>query len=328
MKRRVFVAAIGAMLASPASVVAQQTSRVYRVGLLTPGQVAIVAEKGTYGAPLIRSLAARGYIVDRNLVFERRAAEAQMDQLPRLLDELAASKVDVIVTVGYPTTLAAKRRTALPVIAFNAGDPVGTGLVANLARPGANMTGISDVSAELTPKRLDLLRQVTPRLRRVAMLWNINDLSMTLRYEASEAGARAIGIGVQPFPLRTSADFDLAFASMTREMPDAILLVSDSLTHANRKRVFEFAAAQRLPVMYEADWIVRDGGLMSYGPDLEESLDRVAYLVDRILKGAKPADLPFEQPRRFRLAINLKAAKALGLTVPQTVLTAADEVIE
>lgn len=307
---------------------AQANPRIYRVGLLTPGQVAIVAENGEYGAPLIRGLVARGYAPGKNLLFERRGAQMKLDLLPGLVDELVASKVDVIVTVGYPAALAAKQRSTIPVVVFSAGDPIGTGLVSNLARPGGNLTGISDVSAELTPKRLDLLRQMTPALRRVAMLWNINDLSMTLRYEASEAGARAIGIGVQPLPLRVAADFDEAFASMTREKPDAVLLVSDSLTHANRKRIFEYAASHRLPVIYEVDWVVRDGGLISYGPDVSESLDRVASLVDRILKGAKPGELPFEQPRRFRLTINLKAAKALGLAVPSVLVTGADEVIE
>jgi putative ABC transport system substrate-binding protein len=324
MKRRGFVAGIAAVLGSPATLLAQ-SSRIYRIGLLAP--TVAPGDKSPYVPPLVRGLAKRGYVLNRNLAFERRGAEGQLDRLPKLVDEMVAGRTDVIVAIGYPVALATKR-APVPVVAINAGDPVGTGLVTSLARPGGNMTGISDVSAELTPKRMDLLRQVSPKLRRVAMLWNMNDLSMTLRYEASEAGARNIGVGVQPLPVRTSADFDQAFASMERERPDAILLVADSLTLGNRSRVFEFAAAHRLPVMYEMDWIVHDGGLMSYGPDFDESLDRVAHLIDRILKGAKPADLPFEQPRRFRLAINLKAARALGLTVPQSLLTVADEVIE
>jgi putative ABC transport system substrate-binding protein len=323
MKRRAFIATIGAALAAPARVAAQ--AKVYRIGLLSPGPA--LGDKSAYGAPLIRGLAKRGYVLHKNYVFERRGAEGHGERLPHLLDELVASRVDVIMALGYPPALTAKRAN-VPVVALNAGDPVRTGLVASLARPGGNVTGISDVSADLTPKRMDLLRQVAPQLRRVAMLWNMNDLSMTLRYEASEAGARSIGIGVQPLPVRSAADFDQAFAAMARERPDAILLVADGLTLTHRKRVFDFAAENRLPVMYEMDWIVHDGGLMSYGPDFDDSLDRVAHLIDRILKGAKPADLPFEQPRRFRLAINMKAARALGLTVPQALLTAADEVIE
>jgi len=326
MNRRSFVATIGASLAFPGSAFAQTPTRVYRIGLLTPGPV--MTDKTPQVASLILGLTKRGYMLERNFVFERRGMEGQVDRLPRLIDELVASKLDLIVAIGYPPALAAKQRTSLPVVAVAAGDPVGTGLVNSLARPGGNMTGISDVSAELTPKRLDLLKQMAPRLRRVAIIWNINDLAMTLRYEASETGAKAVGISVQPLPVRSAADFEQAFASMTREMPDAILLVADGLTIANRKRVFEFAATHRLPAMYEFDFIVRDGGLMSYAPELEESYDRAAYLIDRILKGAKPAELPFEQPRRFRLAINLKTAKALGLTVPPALLTAADEVIE
>src|SRR6266700_1686299 len=158
------------------------------------------------------------------------------------------------------------------------------------------------------------------RLRRVAMLWNANDLGMTFRYRASEAGAQTLGISVQPLGVREPNDFDQVFEAMTREMPDAILMVSDALTTLNRKRVFEFAAAHRLPAIYEFDSLVRDGGLMSYGPDVNESFARVAALVDGILKGAKPADLPFEQPTLFRFALNLKTAKALGLTVPPSLL--------
>ena len=206
--------------------------------------------------------------------------------------------------------------------------PVGTGLVGSLAHPGGNLTGISDVSAEVTPKRLEFLKEIAPTLRRVAVLWNADDLGMTLRYRASEAAAQALGVTVQPVGVREPNDFDQAFDAMNRDMPDAILMVTDSLTLLNRKRVFEFAAAHRLPAIYEFDFLVRDGGLMSYGPDDRESFGRVAALVDRILKGAKPAELPFEQPTLFRLALNLKTAKTLDLTVPPTLLARADEVIE
>jgi putative tryptophan/tyrosine transport system substrate-binding protein len=184
------------------------------------------------------------------------------------------------------------------------------------------------VSAEVTPKRMELLKQIAPRLRKVAMLWNAGDLGMTLRYRASETGAQALGISVQALGVREPDDFDQAFAAMKSDMPDGILMVSDALTLLNRKRVFEFAAAHRLPAIYEDDRYVRDGGLMSYGPDQSESFARVAALVDRILKGAKPAELPFEQPTRFRFVLNLKTAKSLGLEVPPTLLALADEVVE
>jgi ABC-type uncharacterized transport system substrate-binding protein len=253
--------------------------------------------------------------------------EGHSDRLPCLVDDLDASQVAALVTIGYPAALAAKQGTRLPVVAINAGDPVSTGLVASLARPGGHLTGISDVSADLTPKRMELLKELAPGLRRVAMLWNAADLGMTLRYQASEAGAQAMGLSVQPLGVREPDEFEQAFAAMQRERPDAILMVTDTLTLLNRKRVFEFAAAQQLPAIYEFDSLVRDGGLLSYGPDQDESFSRVTALVDRILKGAPPADLPFEQPTRFRLVINLKTAQALGLPIPPILLFQADEVI-
>jgi ABC-type uncharacterized transport system substrate-binding protein len=325
MRRRDFVTLLGGAAIAWPRVVAAQSS-VYRIGLLS--SAAPVADNSPSGAALIRGLAQRGYALDKDFTFERRAAEAQMDRLPRLVEELVASKVDILVTLGYPSALAAKQGTILPVVVYGAGDPVGTGLAASLARPGGNLTGISDASAEVTPKRMELLKQIAPRLRKVAMLWNADDLGMTLRYRASETGAQALGISVQALGVRAPNDFDQAFAAMDRDMPDAILMVSDALTTLNRKRVFEFAAAHRLPAIYEFDFLVRDGGLMSYGPDANESFARVAALIDRVLKGANPAELPFEQPTRFRFVLNLKTAKSLGLEVPPTLLALADEVVE
>jgi putative tryptophan/tyrosine transport system substrate-binding protein len=326
MRRRSFLTFLGAAVIWPRAVTAQSPSKVYRIGLLSPGPP--VADNSPFGAALIRGLAQQGYALDQNLAFERRGAEAHMDRLPRLVDELVARKVDLIVTFGYPPALAAKQGTSLPVVSFAAGDPVGTGLVDSLARPGGNLTGISDVSAEVTPKRLELLKEIAPGLHRVAMLWNAADLGMTLRYRASEAGAKTMGIGVQQLGVREPNDFDQAFVAMNRDMPDAILMVSDALTTLNRQRVFEFAAAHRLPAIYEFESLVRDGGLMSYGPDTNESLARVGALVDRILKGTKPAELPFEQPTLFRFVLNLKTAKSLGLPVPLTLQASANEVIE
>lgn len=327
MDRRDMLGLIGsAMLASPHAAFAQGSSKIYRVGVL--GAAAPIGEKSPFGAALIRVLAEHGYVLDKNLAFERRAAEGHVDRLPQLVAELVASKVDVIVTNGYPATLAAKQGTTLPIVAINAGDPVATGLVTNLAHPDGSLTGISDVSAELTPKRLELLKQLTPSLRRVAVLWNADDLGMTLRYRAAEASAQALGITIQPLGVREPDDFDQAFTAINRDLPDAILMVTDSLTNLNRKRVFVFASAHRLPAIYEFGFLVRDGGLMSYGPDDGESFGRVAALVARILAGAKPAELPFEQPTKFAMFINLKTAKELGLSVPPIVLAQADEVIE
>jgi|RhiMetdeSRZDD1v2_1073273.scaffolds.fasta_scaffold32058_3 ABC-type uncharacterized transport system substrate-binding protein len=315
----------GAAVAWPCAVIAQAPAKLSRLGVLSGG--ALVADASPNGVALLRGLAQHGYTLSRNLALERRGAEGHTDRLPHLVNDLLASKIDVIVTIGYPPALAAKQGTRLPVVAINAGDPVSTGLVESLARPGGHLTGISDVSAELTPKRMELLKQLAPGLRRVAMLWNATDLGMTLRYQASEAGAQALGLRVQPLGVREPDDFEQAFAAMQREKPDAILMVTDTLTLLNRTRVFAFAATQQLPAIYEFDYLVRDGGLMSYGPDLDESFSRVAALVDRILTGTKPADLPFEQPTRFRLVINLKTAQEGGLTIPPTLLFQADEVI-
>jgi len=326
MRRREFVISLAGAAAWRRAAFAQASSRIYRVGTLGAGSP--MTDQDPNGASLIRGFAQLGYIEGTNLILERRGAEGRLDQLPRLLDELVASKVDLIITSGYPAALAAKRGTALPVVVIFAGDPVGTGLVELLARPGGNLTGISDVSAQLTPKRMDLLKEIFPGLRRVAILWNADDLGMTLRYRASETGAKTMDILVQPLGVREPEDFNLAFSTMERAMPDAILMVTDSLTLLNRKRVFQFAEAHRLPAIYEFDWLVRDGGLMSYAPDLDESFGRVAALADRIFKGAKPAALPFEQPTRFQLAINLTSAKAIGIEVPPLLLGRADEVFE
>jgi ABC-type uncharacterized transport system substrate-binding protein len=315
----------GAAVAWPCAVLAQAPAKVSRLGVLSGGVP--VADASPVGAALLRGLAQHGYTLGRNLELERRGAEGHPDRLPHLVHDLVASHVEAIVTVGYPPALAAKQGTTLPVVAINAGDPVSTGLVESLARPGGHLTGISDVSADLTPKRMELLTQLVPTLRRVAMLWNAADLGMTLRYRASEAGAQAMGLSVQPLGVREPDEFEQAFAAMQRERPDAILMVTDTLTLLNRTRVFAFAAAHQLPAIYEFDYLVRDGGLLSYGPDQDESFSRVAALVDRILTGTKPADLPFEQPTRFRLVINLKTAQDLGLSIPPLLLFQADEVI-
>jgi putative tryptophan/tyrosine transport system substrate-binding protein len=326
MRRREFIALLGTAIVASRGRRACAQAKIYRIGHVNTALP--MTETSPFGAPLIGALAKRDYVQNKNIVLEGRGAEGHSDRLPHLIKELVASQVDVIVAAGYPAALAAKEGTTIPVVAFSTGDPVGTGLVASLARPGGNLTGISDLAVDLTPKRMDLLKQMVPALRRLAMLWNANDLGMTFRYRASEKGAQSLGIQVQAIGVREPNDLEAAFTAMTREKPDAILVVTDPLMGLNRKRIFEFTTANRLPAMYEFDFIVRDGGLMSYAPDLDEVLDRVAALVDRILKGAKPADLPLEQPTRFKLAINLKAAKAIGLEVPPMLLAFANELIE
>ena len=305
----------------------QTLPKVYHIGLLGSGPRP--SDTSDIVAGLIRGLAQRGYVLDRNVAFERRGAQFQLDRLPELVDELVASRVDVIVAIGYPAAAAAKQGTkTIPIVSAGTPDAIATGLVNSLSRPGGNLTGISDDAVALSAKRLQLLKEAVPQLRRVAMLYNAADLGMTQRYQVSAAAAQTLGLTVQPLPVREPEGFDEAFAAMTREPPDGLLMVTDALTALNRRRVFEFAAAHRLPAIYEFEALVRDGGLMSYGSDMRELQDRVAGLIDRILKGTKPAELPFEQPTRFPFVINLKTAEALGLAIPLSILARADEVIE
>ena len=326
MNRREFITFLGSMaVAAPRETIAQ-TSKVYRLGTLTVGPP--MASTAGPGAMLINSLAKRGYTLGQNLAYEARGAAGKVGQMYNLMQELKAANVDVVVTVSYPAAAAAKVSGVPTVIASGSGDPVATGLVESLARPGGNVTGIADDASTLSTKRLSLLKALLPQLRRVAMLWNKDDLGMSLRYEASAKAAQEIGVVVQPLGVREPNDFNDAFAAMDREPPEAILMVSDSLTLLNRKRVIDYAAEHRLPAIYEQDFVTRDGGLMSYGADQRESFDRAAALADRIFKGAKPADLPFEQPTRYLFVLNLKTAKAMNLTVPNTLAALADEVLE
>ena len=327
MKRREFLTLLGgAALVDPRAALAQTPGRIYHLGTLTP--VAPMTDGSPFGKIVVKALAERGYAIGQNLTWDARGSMGDVAKIPVMLDELKARGVDAIIVIGYRTALAAKP-TGIPTIGANGiGDPVETKLIDSLAHPGANITGISDVAATLTTKRLQLLKEMTPNLKKVAMLWNRDDLGMTLRYEASAKTAQAIGITVQALGVREPDDFNDAFSVMNQDMPDAILMVADALTNLNRKRVFDFAAAKKLPAIYEYDFLVRDGGLMSYGPDLTESFERAAALVDRIFKGSKPADLPFEQPTRYPFVLNLKTAKATGLEIPPRLLALADEVIE
>ena len=327
MRRRQFIASLGgATVAWSSKGFAQTSDKTYRLGALSGNQP--ISADSPLGAILLGALAQLGYAQGRNLSFDARGAGGELSKIPQILQEFKASGVDVILAIGYPTALAAKTTGIPTVIAFGGGDPVATGLVESLARPGGTVTGISDVATTLSTKRLSLLKQLSPNLRRVAMLWNKDDLGMSLRYEASANAAQLLGVTVQPLGVREPDDFNGVFEAMDREPPDALLMVSDSLTTLNRKRVFEYAAAKRLPAIYEYDSLVRDGGLMSYGPDLKESFQRAAAMVDRIFKGAKPSELPFEQPTHYLFLINLKTAKSISLTFPATMLALADEVIE
>jgi putative ABC transport system substrate-binding protein len=325
-RREVLQIIASAMVIAPGTVVAQTAARTYRIGTLTVGPP-IPPTEGT-GKMLVESLAKRGYRLGESLAYEARGAAGKIPQMSNLMQELKAANVDVVVTMGYPSAAAAKASGVPTVIASGSGDPVVTGLVQSLAHPGGNVTGIADDAAALSTKRLGLLKAVSPALRRVAMLWNKDDRGMTQRYDASAKAAQELGVTVLPLGVREPDDFNEAFAAMNREMPDAILMVTDSLTLLNRKRVFDFALEHKVPAIYEQDFMARDGGLMSYGADARESFDRAADLASRIFKGAKPAELPVEVPTRYLFVINLKTAKAMNFTIPNNVLSLADEVIE
>jgi len=327
MRRREFLCSLGATIAWSIDAQAQKSAKVYRIGLLSGGSPA--GPLGDRDKSLTSALAQRGFVEGRNIVFDRRYANNQIDKLGALAAELQADKVDVIVTFGYPAALAAKvSANKTPAVISGAGDPVATGLVDGLARPGGNLTGLTELSTQLSAKRLEILKDAVPGLRVVAMLWNAADLGMTLRYHAAEDAARVLGVSVQTLGVREPNDFEQAFATMTRQRPDAILMVSDALTNLNRKRVVEFAAANRLPTIFENSDIVREGGLMSYGPSQTAIGERVGELVVHILQGAQPADLPLELPTRFEFFVNLKTAKVLGLNLPPTLVARADEVID
>jgi putative tryptophan/tyrosine transport system substrate-binding protein len=327
MKRREFLALLGGgALAAPRLALAQTPGRIYHLGTLHPALP--FPDDSEFGKIIVKALAGRGYMLGQNLTFDARGAMGDIAKLPVLLQELKARDVDALIVVGYPAALAAKSTGIATVGANGLGDPVETRLIDSLAHPGGNITGISDVATALTTKRLSLLKEMSPKLRKVAMLWNRDDLGMSLRYEASAKVAQSIGVTVQALGVREPDDFNEAFTVMSDDMPDAILMVADALTNLNRKRVFEFAADRKLPAIYEYDFLVRDGGLMSYGSDLTESFERAAALVDSIFKGAKPGELPFEQPTRYPFVLNLKTAGSMGLEIPPTLLALADEVIE
>jgi len=325
--RRKLLFAIGAAtLASPLSSLAQPATKVWRIGFL---QGFVRPANGLPPPALRKALAELGYAEANNVVYEGRWAEGKVARLPELAAELVKQRVDVIVVTGWPAAHAARGATvSIPIVIAFAGDAVGSGHVASLARPGANVTGISDLTIELSAKRLELLKETVGKASRIAVLWNQDDLGMTLRYREIDRAARTLGITIQALGVREPEDFEVAFSAMKRERPDALFLVADVLTSLNRKRVIEFAEANRIPAMYEFGVVVQDGGLMSYGPNQEESYRRIAYYVDRILKGAKPADLPLEQPTKFELVLNMKTAKALGIKIPDSIMLRADRVIE
>jgi putative ABC transport system substrate-binding protein len=300
MRRREFITFLSGAAAWPLVAHAQQPAKIFRVGLLTSGSV--MGSTDERRKNLISALAAQGFVEGQNLILEQHSADAHPARLYNLVKELEAANVDVIVTFGYPAALAAKNSAkAIPAVVTGAGDPVATGLVDGLARPGGHLTGVTELSADLSTKRLEILKDTVPNLRRVAMLWNANDLGMSLRYQSAQTAAGVLGVKVQALGVREPDDFDNAFAEMQREPPDAVLMVNDALTALNRERVVDFASANRLPTIFEVGSIVREGGLMSYGPKQSEIGKSAAYLVAQILRGSRPAGAyPFRVCRQSR----------------------------
>jgi putative ABC transport system substrate-binding protein len=298
---------------------------VYRIGVFSAGSPPL----STSFTAFPDALRALGWIDGQNILLENRFADNRLERLPELAAELVRLKVDIIVTYGTLAPLAAKQATStIPIVMCDAGDPVGSGLVVSLARPGGNVTGLSLMSPDLAPKRLQMLKELLPALSRVAVLWNAANPYPARVYKETETAAKSLGIEVDSIQVRGAADFDDAFNLLMKRRPDALIAVEDPLTGAHGQQIADFAVKSQLPSMYGLRSYADRGGLITYGPSLVELRRRAAGYVDQIIKGAKPADMPIQQPTKIELIINLKTAKALGLNVPPALLARADEVIE
>ncbi len=307
---------------------AQQPKKVPRIGYLTSSDPATESARSEGIRQALRDL---GYVEGQNIAFEYRYAEGKLDRFPELAAELVRLKVDIIVVAGgYTLIRAAKNatKTISIVMAGAAPDPVEAGFVDSLARPGGNVTGLALLVNELAGKRLELLKEAVPKLARVAVLHDPALPPNVLELKEVQTAAPVLGLTIQPWEVRGTDDFDRVFAAQNKQRPDGLYVIAGRLVTSNRKQIVGFALKSRLPSVYPQREYVDAGGLMYYGADIAESYRRVAYFVDRILKGAKPADLPVEQPTKFEFVINLKTAKALNLTIPQSVLFRADRVIK
>jgi putative ABC transport system substrate-binding protein len=323
--RRAFVAGLGSAAAWPLVARGQQPfGKIRRLGLLQPGAPP---------DPLVEAMQGRlhelGYSEGRDVAFEFRWAEGRLDRLTQLATELAGLRVDVITAFSTPAAIAAqKATTTIPIVFSAVGDPVGTRLVPSLARPGGNLTGFSLLATELAAKRLEILQEIVPDMSPLAMFWNDTNPSMVLRAHEAQDAAAKLGVTIQSVGVHDLISFDSAFAAVESGGVAALLTLIDPFTREHRQRIVDFAARRHLPAIYEAREFVDVGGLISYGPSLLAQQRQVAEYVDKIFKGTKPGDLPVEQPTTFELVINLKTAKALGLTLPPGILATADEVIE
>jgi ABC-type uncharacterized transport system substrate-binding protein len=327
VRRREFIALLAGVAVSASSpAAAQSPAKVHRIGFL--GNSTAVLEANLVG-PFRKALANLGYVEGRDVVIDYRWAEGNYERFPALVGELIASGVDVIVTAGTPAAFAVKNATStIPCVMVAVGDPVGTGLVASLARPGGNLTGLTSIAPDLEGKRLALLREMIPGLSHFAVLWNPANAFHVGAVKGVQAAAEALRMRVLSLPVRSFEEFDPAFAAIAAERPGALVVLADRVFLHGRDRIMNFTQQQRLPGVYAYRELVEAGGLMSYGPNYAEMHASAATFVDKIFKGAKPADLPIEQPIKFELVINIKAAKALGIEVSPTLLATADEIIE
>jgi len=321
----IVILSLGALV-SPLTSDAQQPGKVFRLGFLFPGTAAFGSLRLE---PLRQRLRELGYLEGQNFSIEYRWADGKLDRLPELAAELVQLHVDAIMTAAMPAAQAVQSATrTIPIVMVDPGDPVSTGLVVSLARPGGNATGLSSISPDLSAKNLEILWEAVPQLSRVAFLWNAASRDAELALHAVQSAARALGIEIQSVNVHGAEEFERAFAAVTREHAAALLVFPDPLTFSHRGRIVDFAVTHQLPAMFGAREFVDAGGLMSYGPNFPDMFQRAAIYVDKILKGAKPADIPVEQPMKFELIINRKTAEALGLTLPATLLFRADEVIK
>jgi putative ABC transport system substrate-binding protein len=315
------------LLATPLAATAQPAGKVYRIGGLVDGSSSGPRVRQLREA-FLKGLHDLGYVEGRNVAVELRYTEGASERLGPLAAELVALGPDILLAGGTGPALALKRATAtIPIVALSS-DAVGSGLVATLARPGGNVTGLSNLAPELAGKRLQLLKEMLPALSRVALLWNAASATTGLEAREAEVTARTLGVELPSVEVRGRGDFDAAFAAIARGRAEALLVVFDPVTVAQLPRIVGFAREKQLPAVYGVREFVDAGGLISYGVNLADLLRRLGSYVDRILRGAKPADLPVEQPAKFELVVNLRTAKALGLTVPRSVLIQADEVIQ
>jgi putative ABC transport system substrate-binding protein len=325
LHRREFITLLGGGAAAwPLAARAQQAGKLPTIGLLVPGTP---SSHGPWFASLVQRLHELGWIQGRTVAIEYRWAEGRGERYAEIAAEFVRLKVDVIVTTGPAAPQAKKATSVIPIVLALSGDPVGAGLVASLARPGGNVTGLSMQLPDAVGKRLELLREVVPVFRRLAIMANVGFPDAVLEAGEAQAAARAIGLGVVTLEIRRAEDIVPAFESV-KDHADALYVLADALLNANRIRINTLALGARLPTMHDFRELVEAGGLMSYGPNFASMFRRAADLVDKILRGAKPADLPVEQPTKFDLIINLTTAKALGLKIPESFLLRADEVIE